>query len=496
MEASNGGILQLTGNGGGDFVNGGTIQSVSGGVLRFDGNVTSSGIVDVGNGTLTGTGNYTQTAGTFQVAGGTVQSNNALVFQGGLLSGFGTITANITNSAMIRPDLGGSGFAITGNILLLSGSQLSFQLGGLTQGSQYGFISVNGSVTLGGNLVLSFANGFQNSVTGSNTFTLLTTSGAFSGVFANIASGVRLNTSDGFGSFLVTYGGGTLTLSGYISNGVQPGTWIGTTGNWSVAANWTSGLVPNDPALDVSIDGGRTGTNSNVTLDISVNVRNLTIDAGDRLTILNGAQLTLNGTTLTDNGQITINAGKVGKLTLPSGALITGTGTLILVGGTSQMGSAGTITQDIGHTLQGSGVINGAFVNNGLRVWPPAGYSIFRAASPRTRVCSISRAASVSSPTALAINGGSVTGVGTISGSVNNSGSHAATIWLRRLSDHRCAQPLRIVQSDLQPRAAPSWARNMESSMWAERRASTVRSMPCSRGDSKRRLPTRMSSRS
>ncbi len=420
LEATNGGVLQLTGNGGGAFVNGGTIQSTTGGVLRFDGTITSSGIVDVGGGTLTGTGNYTQTAGTFQVAGGTVQSDNALMFQGGLLSGFGSITASITNSAMIRPDLGGAGFAITGNVSLLSGSQLSFQLGGLTQGSQYGFISVNGAVTLGGNLVLSFANGFQNSVTGSNTFTLLTTTGALSGVFANIASGVRLNTSDGFGSFLVTYGGGTLTHSGYISNGVQPGTWTGTTGNWSVGGNWTAGLVPNDTALDVSIDGGRTGTNSNVTLDITVNVRNLTIDAGDRLTILNGAQLTLNGTTLTNNGQITINAGG-GKLTLATGSLISGTGVIFLVGGTSQMGSAGTITQDIGHTLQGSGVVNGAFVNNGL-VLATGGALNFSGGFTQNAGLLNLTSGTVSSPTAFEINGGSVTGFGTMSGSVNNNG--------------------------------------------------------------------------
>ncbi len=132
-----------------------------------------------------------RSAGTLNLAGGNLSSTSTLNLQGGLLSGFGRITAPITNSAMIQPALGGTGFAITGNISLLSGSQLSFQLGGLTQGSQYGFISVNGAVTLNGNLVLSFANGFENSVTGANTFTLLTTTGALSGAFANVVSGTR-----------------------------------------------------------------------------------------------------------------------------------------------------------------------------------------------------------------------------------------------------------------------------------------------------------------
>ena len=109
--------------------------------------------------------------------------------------------------------------SVTGNVSLLSASQLSFQLGGLTQGSQYGFINVNGTVSLGGQLVLSFVNGFQNAVSGSNSFTLMNSSSAFIGSFTNIASGDRLNTSDGAGSFLVTYNGTNLVLSNFLPGG-------------------------------------------------------------------------------------------------------------------------------------------------------------------------------------------------------------------------------------------------------------------------------------
>ena len=137
MRASNGGILQLNGNGGGAFTNSGTISAITGGVLRFNGTVNSSGTVDVGANTLTATGNYTQSGGTFLLAGGSVQSNNPLSFQGGLLDARGTINAAIMNNAMLRPALGGSGLAVTGNVSLLSSSQLIFQLGGLAQGSQY-----------------------------------------------------------------------------------------------------------------------------------------------------------------------------------------------------------------------------------------------------------------------------------------------------------------------------------------------------------------------
>ena len=108
------------------------------------------------------TGSYTQTAGTFTPAGGTVTSTSALI-SGGLVDARGSINAAITNNANLQPALGGSGLNVNGNVTLLTASQLSFQLGGLTQGSQYGYLNVNGTVAIGGQLVVSFVSGFQNS---------------------------------------------------------------------------------------------------------------------------------------------------------------------------------------------------------------------------------------------------------------------------------------------------------------------------------------------
>jgi hypothetical protein len=98
MQAINGGNLLLSGNGGDTFTNSGTIKA-SGGTLQFDGAVTSSGTVDVGADTLLVTGSYTQSAGTFRLAGGRVTSTPVLNFEGGLVDAWGTINAAITNSA-------------------------------------------------------------------------------------------------------------------------------------------------------------------------------------------------------------------------------------------------------------------------------------------------------------------------------------------------------------------------------------------------------------
>ena len=201
------------------FTNQGTARAINGGLLSFN-------------------GVYTQTAGSLEVNGSTstISASSGLQIQGGLLSGFGTISAPITNNAMLRPELGGTGLNVNGAVSLLGASNLVFQLGGLTQGSQYGFLHVNGAVALGGNLVLSFVNNFQNTVSSANTFTVLSSTAPLTGLFANIASGSRLTTTDASGSFVVTYSGNNVVLSAYDNGGgIRPAS-ITPAPNDSVAA--------------------------------------------------------------------------------------------------------------------------------------------------------------------------------------------------------------------------------------------------------------------
>ena len=353
MQASNGGILQLNGNGGGVFNSSGTIAAITGGVLRFNGTVNSSGIVDVGNNTLTATGTYTQTgAGSvFRLAGGSVQSNNALVFNSGLIDARGTINAAIQNNAMLRPALGGSGLAVTGNISLLSSSQLIFQIGGLTQGSQYGFIGVNGTVSLGGQLVLSFVNGFMASA--SDSFTLMSTNG-LSGAFTNIASGERLTTSDGSGSFLVNYNGSSLVLSNFMSSAMNTtATYLGGANGWSTPAAWsTNPLVPSN---------GNGGNNYNVVL--TAGSLNQNIAPGVII-----QQLQMSGGTLTLNNPLTLNTGlQFSGGTITNGVLnVAGTSTQSAVLGATglTLNNSGSysFTQASGNLFSGTGAV---FNNSG-----------------------------------------------------------------------------------------------------------------------------------
>ena len=77
--------------------------------------------------------------------------------------------------------------------------------------------------TLGGMLSLAFLNGFQSTVQPADTFTVLNAA-SLSGAFANAASGARLTTTDGLGSFLVNYSGLAVTLSSF-QPVPEPSTW-------------------------------------------------------------------------------------------------------------------------------------------------------------------------------------------------------------------------------------------------------------------------------
>ncbi|MDX6765214.1 MAG: discoidin domain-containing protein [Candidatus Methylacidiphilales bacterium] len=118
---------------------------------------------------------------------------------------------------------GGNGTAgrttLTGNYVATGGS-LAIDIGGTTQATgfqngQYDCLSVSGSATLGGNLILSRLSSFTPAANA--TFTILTSTANLTGSFANAPSGSRILTSDGLGSFVITQSGGNLTLGQYLA---------------------------------------------------------------------------------------------------------------------------------------------------------------------------------------------------------------------------------------------------------------------------------------
>ncbi len=120
------------------------------------------------------------------------------------------------NNAMLRPALGGSGLNVTGNVSLLSSSNLVFQLGG-TDARE----SVRALSTSTAQSVLAAISSFHLSIASqpqnSQMFHVLTSTAPLTGAFANVASGNALATSDGSGAFMVDYSGSEIVLSDFMS---------------------------------------------------------------------------------------------------------------------------------------------------------------------------------------------------------------------------------------------------------------------------------------
>ncbi len=214
-----GGLVSQTGGGGGFYLGAdvaGTSQTsltLSGGKLLLQGTLGGSqadgakqAFVWTG-GTLatsaanmsklvssTGAQVVTTAPGTLTNAGGTLAPGDVST------SGKTTITGNYTvtsANAELAVDIGGP-LAATG-----------FQNSGT-----FDTVAVSGTTSLAGSLRVGLISGFAPA--SDHSFTVLTSTGALTGSFANVAFGSRLATTDGAGSFLVSQVGDTVVLSQYV----------------------------------------------------------------------------------------------------------------------------------------------------------------------------------------------------------------------------------------------------------------------------------------
>jgi len=172
--------------------------------LTTAGTYTNSGTTRVEDSTTVmtiGTGGsaaYTQTGGVTALVNGAFIDPSVFNLNGGTLQGTGTIQSNVIagpGSNTIAPGMSPGTLTINGNLTLSSGSTLAMELGGLTQGSLYDYLDVNGVLTLAGMLDLDFINDFQNSLTSGNILTLATANSDILGSFSNVASGGYLMTN-------------------------------------------------------------------------------------------------------------------------------------------------------------------------------------------------------------------------------------------------------------------------------------------------------------
>jgi hypothetical protein len=131
-------------------------------------------------------------------------------------------------------------------------------------------------------------------------------------------------------------------------------TWIGpANGSWATAANWSGGVVPNNGGtrFNVFIDGVQAGNSTALLHSGAMTVNNLSISAGDQLTLANGTSINHVGNDVT--GALS-NAGTI-LLTSTGGATAFNFNT-----GSTGLGGGGTITLSGAARIGGTGTLNNA----------------------------------------------------------------------------------------------------------------------------------------
>ena len=176
------------------FVNSGTVEAINGGTLNIP------------NG-------YTQTAGTTRLANNStlsISGTNRLNVLGGLLEGTGTVAGRVNNAGTISPGFSPGQLTITNDLTLTASSAIRIEVGGLAAGTQFDVLQEAGTapLSLAGTLSVTLIDGFIPAV--GSSFPVVVSNQNILGAFSNVANGERLATTDGGGSFLVTYGTGSL----------------------------------------------------------------------------------------------------------------------------------------------------------------------------------------------------------------------------------------------------------------------------------------------
>jgi hypothetical protein len=176
-------------------------------LLRFDAStlVAGSGAIILTNNAIMEINNNASNT-VINGASHTIRGNGTLQIDTG---------ATLTNNGAFAPGNSAGRLNFSGNLQLGSTSNLLFEIGGINQGTDYDLLHKvdSGTLTLNGKLTVTLINGFTPAST--DTFFIITTQSALAGAFNNVATGARLNTSDGSGSFLVTYTGDNVVLSNF-----------------------------------------------------------------------------------------------------------------------------------------------------------------------------------------------------------------------------------------------------------------------------------------
>jgi hypothetical protein len=147
------------------------------------GSVNNAGTIGIdGTSSLTAKGGFNQSGGGTLVNGVLNVTGTGANFQGGTLSGTGTLNGNLTMAGMMMPGNPTGTFTLNGNYTQTSAGTLAEQVGWLN-GSNANLFKVSGTASLAGTLALSLLSGYNPMVGDSFILmTFLSDTGTFSNV--------------------------------------------------------------------------------------------------------------------------------------------------------------------------------------------------------------------------------------------------------------------------------------------------------------------------
>ncbi len=175
--------------------------------LQIQANSSGGGHLDLVGGTLDSTVVTVRGGATFNFLSGTLHLGtfNAF-FNGSLMNKGGTLAPGTTQDLAAGHPAGKT--TINGDYVQQSLGTLQIELAGRTRGGNFDFVSVSGTAALGGQLQLLRLNEHEFLPNPDEAYGILE-AGAITGAFSNAASGQRLATANGLGSFIVSYGPGS-----------------------------------------------------------------------------------------------------------------------------------------------------------------------------------------------------------------------------------------------------------------------------------------------
>jgi hypothetical protein len=263
LENQSGGLIDIqadgnlyTGEGLATFNNAGIFRKSGGtGKLTFNSGFAfaNQGSLEALSGTIKFAGPFTQSAGATLLAGGNLESVLGLNFNGGGLSGAGTVTGNITNTgAVISPGSGVGLLALTGNYWQGSLGALNMELGGRNTGL-FDELKVSAIARLGGKLSVALLNGFAPA--SGDQFPILTGS-SLSGAFTtlNVPAGLSVRYSP-TNVLLVATGAVALQITGPVLSGGHLAFSFGTISGQSYTVQRNDDLAGTNWILETNFTG-------------------------------------------------------------------------------------------------------------------------------------------------------------------------------------------------------------------------------------------------